>query len=447
MAQDTLFALASAAGRAAVAVVRLSGPGASAAIRALTGRLPAPRRASLAHLKSAKGGILDQALVLWFPAPHSYTGEDSGEFHLHGGPAVVEAVQQALLDLGLRPAGPGEFTRRAFENGKLDLAQAEGVADLIDAETAAQAAQALAQLDGALSRRHEAWRAALIDCLALLEAAVDFPDDEIPADVLGAAREGLRALRAELEEALADRARGRRVREGFRIAVIGAPNAGKSSLFNALIEREAAIVTATPGTTRDVIEAPLVVDGYKVILADTAGVRETDETIEAEGVRRARAWAEGADLRLWVVDGSAKDGAWAFARDLVHSGDLCLINKADLASGPDAAAAASWASEHGLKAIAVAVKAGQGLDAVGAVVRAVVVPALSSREFPAATRLRHAESLAEARDRISAALTAGEVELAAEDVRLAARALGRITGRIDAEDVLDAVFGKFCIGK
>ncbi len=447
MAQDTIFALASAAGRAAVAVVRLSGPGASAAIRALTGRLPAPRRASLAHLKSAKGGILDRALVLWFPAPHSYTGEDSGEFHLHGGPAVVESVQQALLGLGLRPADPGEFTRRAFENGKLDLAQAEGVADLVDAETAAQAAQALSQLDGALSRRHEAWRAALIECLALLEAGVDFPDEEIPDEVAGAARESLRSLLAELDGALADEARGRQVRDGYRIAVIGAPNAGKSSLFNALIDREAAIVTATPGTTRDIIEAPLVVEGYKVILADTAGLRETDEAIEAEGVRRARAWADGADLRLWVIDGSVGDATWPFACELARAGDLCLVNKADLPAGSDAAAALAWAQAHDLATFLVAAGTGTGMEAVVSAVRDAVVPALSSRQFPAATRHRHAESLAEARERIGAALAAREVELAAEDVRLAARALGRITGRIDAEDVLDAVFGKFCIGK
>ena len=443
---DTIFAPATAPGRAALAVVRISGPGAGAALRALAGRLPSPRRATLRTLKGADGAAIDEGLVLWFAAPASYTGEDAAELCLHGGPAVVEAVIEALAALGLRLAEPGEFTRRAFQNGKLDLAQAEAVADLIDAETKAQAGQALAQLGGGLSRRYETWRETLIEALAVLEAAVDFPDEDLPADVASRARPGLEQLLAELDGALMDEARGRRVREGFRVALIGAPNAGKSSLLNALAGRDAAIVTPTPGTTRDVIEVPMVVAGYRVLLADTAGVREAAESIEAEGVRRARAWAADADLRLWVVDGSEGVGAWRHALDLIRPGDFCLINKTDLPGGRDADEAAAEAEAGGLRVLSLSTPS--GVAPLGEALTEAVVGALSASEFPAATHLRHAERLREARHRVLSALAnAEEVELAAEDVRLAARALARVTGRIDPEDVLDRVFASFCIGK
>lgn len=444
---DTIFAPATAAGRAALAVVRVSGPESRRAIEALAGRTPVPRRATLTRLKAPGGALIDEALILWFPGPGSYTGEDSAEFHLHGGPAVVEGLLEALAGLGLRLASPGEFTRRAFQNGKLDLAQAEAVADLIDAETSAQARQALDQLGGVLSRRYETWREALIEALAVLEAAVDFPDEDLPEDVAARARPHLSALLAELDAALADADRGRRVREGFRIALVGAPNAGKSSLLNALTERDAAIVTATPGTTRDVIETPLVLAGYHVLLADTAGVRETQEAIEAEGVRRARAWAEGADLRLWVVDAAASDGDWRWASDLIGPGDICLLNKTDLAEGEDAAAARRFAEGQGLSILPLAAGVGEGLEPLRADLEMRVVAGLSGAEFPAATRLRHAESLREARDRLYRAVSQGAPELAAEDVRLASRALERVSGRIDPESVLDRIFSSFCIGK
>jgi tRNA modification GTPase len=442
---DTIFALATAPGRAAVAVVRLSGPRCGEVLEALTGKaVPAARRASLRRLKDAEGRVLDEALVIWTPGPGSYTGEDAAELHLHGGPAIVEGVIQALHEAGLRLAEPGEFTRRAFENGRLDLAQAEAVADLVDAETQSQAKQALGQLGGALSRRYETWRAQLVQALAMLEAAVDFPDEELPADVAARARPPLEALLGEIGEALADEGRGRRVREGFKVALVGAPNAGKSSLLNALAGRDAAIVTATPGTTRDVIEVPLVLAGYRVLLADTAGVRDTDEAIEAEGVRRARAWAEDADLRLWVVDGSASDGAWREAAGLAGGDDLLVLNKADLAPGADSAAVGD-----GLERLSVSLKTGEGVAALKAGLEQRVVAALGGGETPLATRIRHGESLREAHARLSRALEELEpaVELAAEDVRLAARALARVTGRIGAEDILDVVFSSFCIGK
>ncbi|WP_372781190.1 tRNA uridine-5-carboxymethylaminomethyl(34) synthesis GTPase MnmE [Phenylobacterium sp.] len=432
---DTIFAPATAAGRAAVAVVRLSGPNTAEAVRAIAGRLPTARRASLRALKDAVGRRIDEGLVLWFPAPGSYTGEDSAEFHIHGGPAVVGALVAALSAQGLRLAEPGEFTRRAFEHGKLDLAQAEGVADLIDAETEAQRAQALAQLGGRLSGVQARWRDGLIRASAMLEAAVDFPDEEVPADVAGRARPILEILADELEAAAADVDRGEQVREGFRIALLGAPNAGKSTLLNALAGRAAAIVSAIPGTTRDIIEVPMVLGGYKVIVADTAGLRRTDDEIEAEGVRRAEAWAETAGLRVWLVDGYGD--AEPEVPAVLKRGDIVLLTKRDLGEGLE-----------GLPGEPFTAKSPNDVAWLERSLTETVVEALAGGEPPAATRLRHKELLTEAAERLRHALAEDNaLELAAEDVRLAARALDRITGRIDPEQVLGRIFATFCIGK
>lgn len=444
---DTIFALATAAGRAAVAVVRISGPRSHDMVTALCGRPPAPRQAAVRKLRY-EGVVIDEALVLRFEGPASYTGEDSAEFHVHGGRAVVEALLKALAGLGARLAEPGEFTRRAFENGKLDLAQAEGVADLIDAETEAQRRQALGQVGGALSQRYDRWRDLLVQALAMLEAAVDFPDEDLPEEVAGRARPGLRQLSAELDAALSDVSRGRRVRDGFRIALVGSPNAGKSTLLNGLVERDAAIVTDVAGTTRDVIEVPLVLGGYKVLLADTAGLRETSDAIEAEGVRRAKAWAEDADLRLWVVDGFHVKQAER-RPDAIRAGDWLILNKADIANPAALARAADhWAGQE-LSVLRLMGKSEEGAATLRNALASHVAEALSGAEFPAATRLRHAERLAEAKGYLERALSdvGLEVELAAEDVRLAARALEKISGRIDPEDVLGRVFSTFCIGK
>jgi tRNA modification GTPase len=446
--RDTIFAPATAPGRAAVAVIRLSGPEAGAALQALAGRRPAPRQATLRKLRDAAGDPIDASLTLWFPGPDSYTGEDVAELHVHGGAAVVGRVTAALLARGLRLAEPGEFTRRAFEAGRLSLDQAEGVADLVDAETEAQARQAVAQLEGALGRRYSRWRGALAGALAMLEAAVDFPDEELPEDIAERARPPIAQLRDDLERAQGDARRGERVRDGYRIALIGAPNAGKSRLFNAMLAREAAIVTATPGTTRDVLEAPLVIAGFKVLLADMAGVRETAEAIEGEGVRRARAWAEGAALRLWVVDASADLDAWREASDLVRPGDILVLNKTDRPSAADGAAAASRVPGAQLTSLRVSAESGEGLGALWDSVAARVAADLTGADFPPVTRARHAKALADALAHLERADTMLEApELAAEDLRLAARALERITGRIGAEDVLDVIFSSFCIGK
>ncbi len=443
---DTIFAPATAAGRAAVAVVRLSGPGVGGAVRAIAGTLPKARHAALRSLKDAEGGLLDQALVLWFPGPHSYTGEDAAEFHIHGGAAVLSSLLETLAGQGLRLAEPGEFTRRAFENGKLDLAQAEGVADLIDAETKAQARQALDQVGGALGQAHGRWRDALVEALAMFEAAVDFPDEEVPADVAARARPVLSALIAELDHAIAQVKRGEQVREGFRIALVGAPNAGKSTILNALARREAAIVTATPGTTRDVIEVPMRFAGYKALLADTAGLRDTADAIEAEGVRRARAWSGQADMRIWVVDGAGSGHGLPPAE--LHAHDLCVVNKADLPPGDETGRAVLEAHALGIELLRLSAHNPADIAALETALEHRVVEALAGAETPTATRLRHRELLTEAAERLRRALELTDsLELAAEDVRLAGRALDRITGRIDPEDVLDRVFSSFCIGK
>jgi tRNA modification GTPase len=431
---DTIFAPATAPGRSAVAVVRLSGPKAAMAVRAVAGDLPPPRRASLRRFFGADGEEIDEGLVLWFPAPGSYTGEDAAELQVHGGRAVVEALLETLAGLGLRLAEPGEFTRRAFENGRLDLAQAEGVADLVDAETAAQRRQALAQVQGRLSDVQARWRDALTEALALFEAAVDFPDEEVPADVAARARPVLSGLLAEVEAAAADVARGERVRDGYRIALIGAPNAGKSTLLNALAKREAAIVTPQPGTTRDVIEVPLELAGYKAVVADTAGLRETRDMVEAEGVRRAAAAAEAADLRVWLVDGTAPPPPRPGA---LRDDDLVLLTKRDVGEG--------W---HDLPGTPFTARSPNDVAWLERTLAERVVEALAGAEPPTATRLRHKALLDEAADRLRSALAQEDrLELAAEDVRLAARALDRITGRVDPEAVLGRIFASFCIGK
>lgn len=437
MKPQTIVALASGAGRAGVAVLRLSGPQAGAALEALTDRPPpAPRQAARrAFCEPASGLSLDDGLALWFPGPASFTGEDVAELHVHGGPAVVAAMIQACLAVpGLRPAEPGEFTRRAFENGKLDLAEAEGLADLVDAETEGQRRQALRQRRGALSALYEGWRAKLIEAAALMEAEIDFPDEDLPGALAQRAGPILAALTADMGNHLDDSHRGERVRDGYRIAIIGPPNAGKSSLLNALAQREAAIVSEIPGTTRDVVEVRLVMAGYPVWIADTAGLREAADSIEAEGVRRALERAEEADLRLGVVEGDLPLPANLAAS--LRPEDLLIRAKADLGSP----------SAPGRR---VSVLTGEGLAELEAELAARVSAALSQEEVPALTRARHRRLVEEARAALERAIPALSVgpELAAEDVRLAASAIGRLTGRIDVEDLLDEIFSSFCIGK
>lgn len=440
----TIFALATAPGRAGVAVVRVSGPASGDALSALTRKaLPRPREATLVTLRDpASGEALDDALVLYFTAPRSFTGEDVVELHLHGGRAVVAGVVEALGALpGLRVAEPGEFTRRAFENGKLDLTEAEAVADLVDAETAAQRRQALRQMEGALGVLYDGWRNRLTRSLAHIEADIDFPDEDLPSGVSDAARPVLKALAAEIDAHLDDKSRGERLREGLHIAIVGAPNAGKSSLLNALARREAAIVSARAGTTRDVIEVHLDLGGYPVVLADTAGLREAAaDEVEEEGIRRALDRAARADVKVAVFDATALPALDPATVALVDADTVVVLNKTDVA-GPQAVQVA------GQGALPVSARTGAGLAALEARLTAFTADRLAGSGAPALTRARHRKALEECRDALRRALTAPLPELIAEDVRLASRALGRITGRVDVEDLLDVIFRDFCIGK
>jgi tRNA modification GTPase len=440
---DTIYALASASGRAGVAVIRLSGPQAMAALRRLAGELPPARRAVLRSLRDPRSGAeLDRGLVLAFPAPHSFTGEDMVELHVHGGRALVRAVLEAVADCeGLRPAEPGEFTRRAFEHGKMDLTAAEGLADLVNAETEAQRRQALRQLRGDLGELYEGWRRQLMTALARIEAHIDFPDEDLPPILVEQTRGTLSAMIAEIAAHLQDERRGQRLRDGLSVAILGPPNVGKSSLLNALAGRPAAIVSAQAGTTRDVIEVRLDLGGYALTLSDTAGLREAGDAVEREGVRRARASAAASDYKILMVDARVYPNIDPEVAELVDADTLFVVNKCDLVSVEGVTAMA------GRPALAVSALTGLGIDELLKALTDAVVERAGFSEIPLISRERHRRALEECRAGLERALAAGSIELLAEDLRLAVRHIGRITGRVDVEDLLDVVFREFCIGK
>jgi tRNA modification GTPase len=510
--RDTIFALSSGRPPAAIAVIRISGPRAGAALQAVIGRIPEPRRAALARVKNpATQEILDEALALWFPGANSEIGEDSAELQLHGGRAVIASVLDALGTIdGLRPAEPGEFTRRAFENGKLDLTAVEGLADFIHAETQAQRRQAFRQMKGLLGDRADAWRKQLIDALALVEARIDFPDEgDVPEDLVGPALEIAQRLRAEIGEALASAARGERLRDGMVVAIAGPPNAGKSTLLNRIARRDVAIVSPVAGTTRDVIEVHLELDGYPVTLLDTAGIRDSDDPIEQEGVRRARARAAAADLVLWVVDAAAPDMSSQLAPGLVpgegpeaerdEAGEgfrlppkagegaaslppvWIVKNKADLIrrrAGSSIAGRGSQRNVSGSSArplpgktqaeqhqsnesefiksilnsdqiFIVSAASGEGVDSLLGDMTSYASDLFGS-EPALVSRQRQRRALSQVEAALGRALAQGltdREDIVAEELRTAATALGRLTGQIDVEDVLDAIFEDFCIGK
>lgn len=432
---DTIYALATPPGRSGIAVIRLSGEAAFASAARL-GAAPAPaRRAMLRRLRDPRDGQpLDDALVLRFEGPASYTGEDVVELQFHGGPAVSRAISSALAALpGMRLAEPGEFTRRALINGKLDLAQVEGVGDLLAAETSAQARQAVALIDGALSAQAARWRDQLVHALALIEATIDFAEEDLPDGILAEIRVTLGSVSASLASELAASVASERLREGFEIALVGAPNVGKSTLLNFLAGREAALTSAVAGTTRDVIEVRMDLGGLPVTLIDTAGLRETDDPLESLGVARARQRAEKADLRVVLVDG-ANDAA---SLDVdVRPGDCVVLNKADLRRG-ECIASISGVTGEGVAGL---------LDRiVDELAGRIASGGLINRERQRAPITRALESLGVAGDRL--AMADPHVEVAAAEITAALRALDVLVGRVDVELVLDAVFRNFCIGK
>ncbi len=559
--RPTIFALSSGRPPAAIAVIRISGPLAGDALKSLSGKIPEPRKAALARIRDADNGIIDEALALWFPGPNSETGEDTAELQLHGGRAVIAGVLDALGRIeGLRPAEAGEFTRRAFENGKLDLPAVEGLADLVSAETQGQRRQAFRQMKGLLGGWAETWRKRLIQALALVEARIDFSDEgDVPANLVQPALEMARGLAGEIGAALADGGRGERLREGLVVAIAGPPNAGKSTLLNRLAKREAAIVSPHAGTTRDVIEVHLELAGMPMTLLDTAGIRETEDPVELEGVRRAQERAAGADLVLWVVDASATGptadtGAMAdlspvsparvetaglgskAAHDAPgfrarppslsglrpaprHDGPLnptaadpklsdtashppvwLVLNKIDLTQEDSIKSESLWQDNHKdehdvlfnkpLKDMAnselthkseaklrtnspltdmvskeltgkserqttkndlvfnLSATSGEGFDLLLAALGRYAGDFLAGAESALVTRARHRHALEKTLAALNRAMeTAGREDLLAEELRIAANALGRLTGRVDVEDVLDVIFRDFCIGK
>lgn len=438
--RDTIYALSSGSLPSGVAVIRVSGPRVRTGLETIIDSLPEPRRASLRQVKRRDGSVLDQGLVLFFQGPASATGEDVGELHLHGGRAVIAAVLEELGRLqGFRAAEAGEFTRRAFENGRVDLTQVEGLADLVLAETEGQRRQALRQAGGALGQLYDGWRERIVRARALLEAELDFPDEEdVPGAVNEQAWSAVADARQEIVNHLSD-TRGERLRDGVEIVVLGAPNAGKSSLINMLARRDVAIVTPEPGTTRDLIEVRLDLDGLPATIIDTAGLRETVGAVEAEGVRRARVRAEAADIVLWLHDVTL-----TLAADAPPSSCVRVGTKVDLIDSETERSRLARAFD-----ILLSTKTGEGVDTLLALLANQVRALSGASDAPLITRARHRAALLECLKSLDAALAGadGPLELRAEELRRAGDALGRITGRVDVEDLLDVIFRDFCIGK
>jgi tRNA modification GTPase len=436
---QTIFALSSGRPPSAIAIVRVSGSQAAAALKKLAGKIPTPRVATRALLRDLKGQPIDDAVVLFFPGPASATGEDVAEFHVHGGRAVLASLFAALSAMeDLRAAEPGEFTRRAFEHGKLDLTEAEGLDDLIHADTDRQRRQALRQLKGFLGDKARDWRGEIIAAQALIEAGIDFSDEgDVPSELIAPALARIKKLHGEIEEVLAAEGRSERLREGLVVAIAGPPNVGKSTLMNQLARREVAIVSPHPGTTRDIIEVQLDLDGYPVTVIDTAGIRETDDPVEQEGVRRARLRGADADLMLWLSD---TDEGGAPEEDRVPV--WRVRNKIDLEKPH-----AQIADDE--RRFAISASRGDGLAELMSALVGFAEAYFGSAEGGLIARVRQRELLQQAEAALGRSISAigeGE-ELAAEDLRSAAFALGRLLGRVDVEDILDVIFREFCIGK
>ncbi len=448
---QTIFALSSGRPPSAISIVRVSGPQAGLALTSLAGKIPAPRMATHVLLRDADRQPIDDAVVLWFPGPASATGEDVAEFHVHGGRAILAAMFAALSALdNLRAAEPGEFTRRGFENGKLDLTEAEGLDDLIHADTDRQRRQALRQLKGLLGDRARDWRAQIIEASALIEAGIDFSDEgDVPAELIAPALVKIKALLGEIQQVLAAQGHGERLREGLVVAIAGPPNVGKSTLINQLARREVAIVSPHAGTTRDIIEVQLDLDGYPVTVIDTAGIRETDDPVEQEGVRRARARAADADLVLWLVDAPHENSLDQSATPI-----WVVRNKIDLDAATSAAVnpeqpAGVAGHEHDRAEFGISASRGDGVQELIAALISFAQNYFGAGEGGLISRERQRKLLEETVESLQRSLGVIEQgdELAAEELRLAAGSLGRLLGRVDVEDLLDVIFREFCIGK
>lgn len=440
----TIFALATPPGRSGVAVIRISGSRASHALIELgIAPLPAPRMATLATLlHPTNKAALDKALVLWFPAPASFTGEDVAELHLHGSQAVIRSVIDALSGIeGLRLAEPGEFSRQAFANGKFDLTQAEGLADLIDAQTEAQRRQAMRQMQGHLRELYDGFRTQTIRSLAFIEAYIDFPDEEIPPSVTEQIHGEITTLIDSITRHLSDNRSGERIREGLYAVIIGPPNAGKSSLLNYLAKREAAIVSATAGTTRDIIEVQLDIDGYPLTLADTAGLRETSDEIENEGIRRALERASHADIKIAIFDITTLHELDQQTLDMVGESPIILLNKVDSGLCPPSLPPAL------AQGVPVSITSNLGIDAFTIKLKEHIQILVSPSDNAVITRARHRVALENTVIHLKNYLSSSAIELACEELRRAAVEIGSITGIITVEDVLDELFSNFCIGK
>jgi tRNA modification GTPase len=430
MTQDTIFALSSGPLPAGIAVIRISGGGTLPVLEAMVEKLPALRQASLRSIRNRNGLLLDQGLVLFFPGPASFTGEDCAELQVHGSRAVVSAISTTLTELGCRHAEAGEFARRAFEHGRLDLVEVEGLADLVSAETEMQRRLALQTGLGPLSEKYQDWSDRLTFARAMIEAELDFSDEE---DVPGSASELVEADLQKLREemiAAGDAARSAEVvRNGYKVAIIGAPNAGKSSLLNALARREVAIVTDIAGTTRDVLTVDIDLEGYLVRFYDTAGLRESEDVVEQEGIRRAKLAADDADLVLHLI----ADGSVNLGDHVLHAPVLRVKSKSDLSPAN---------AEHDL---AISTVTGEGLDTLHAIILDRLTAAWAMGT--AAGKQRHLEHIKQASFWVDMGLKEPQLELKADALRAASDALGRITGRVDVEDLLGVIFSRFCIGK
>lgn len=428
---ETIFALSSAPGRAGVSVLRLSGPSAGRALREMTGRkLPKPRMASLRAIVDEGGAVIDQPLVIWFPGPKSFTGEDCAEIHVHGSVAILEASARRLTELGLRQARPGEFTRRAVEHGKMDLTEAEGLSDLIDARTEGQRVQALSNMGGALRETYERWKSGILDALAQIEGEIDFADEaDVPDALSHAAYPFLTDVFDGMTTALAGASRGRAVRDGLQIAIIGAPNAGKSTLLNAIMGRDVAITSPQAGTTRDIVEAQAIIAGLPVTFSDTAGLRESDDAIEAEGVRRARARAEDAHLVVHVVRGDV-------AAEALESDIMFRNLEAD-------------APRKSAQLIDGNALSGVGVDLLMSEIERQILESYAGLENAALTRIRHVDCISAAAENVAMAREklGSDPELSSEDLRKSLINIEELAGKSDVEQVFDRIFSSFCIGK